>query len=100
MDLMKNWDDIKNQINSLSDDEKKEIEMFADIVGRVVERRHAIGMSQRDLAEKSGIKQSAIARLEAMRTVPQLDTLSKILKPLGLRLIVISDEDVELVHQH
>lgn len=31
----------------------------------------------------SGIKQSAIARLESMRTTPQIDTLLKILNPLG-----------------
>ena len=95
---MKKWEDVKEQIKSLSDDEKQSIEMLADIVSQMIERRQEIGLSQRDLAEKCGVKQSAIARLETMRTIPQLDTLVKLLKPLGLRLTVIPDED--LAHQH
>ena len=95
---MKKWEDIKSEITSLNDDEKQNIELLADIVSQMIERRQEIGMSQRDLAEKCGIKQSAIARLEAMRTVPQIDTLAKLLKPLGLKLAVVPNE--ELVHQH
>ena len=95
---MKKWEDVKAQMTSLSDEEKQNIEVLADIVSHMIERRQEIGLSQRDLAEKCGIKQSAIARLETMRAVPQLDTLSKLLKPLGLKLTVISDEDY--AHQH
>lgn len=95
---MKKWEDIKSEITSLNDDEKQNIELLADIVSQMIEKRQEIGLSQRDLAERCGIKQSAIARLEAMRTVPQIDTLAKLLKPLGLKLAVVPDD--ELAHQH
>lgn len=92
---MKRWEDVKSAITSLNEDEKRNIEMLADIISQMIERRQEIGLSQRDLAEKCGIKQSAIARLEKMRTVPQLDTLTKLLKPLGLKLAVIPDENIK-----
>lgn len=95
---MKKWEDVKKEMTALSTEEKQSIEVLADIVSHMIERRQEIGLSQRDLAEKCGIKQSAIARLEAMRTVPQLDTLSKLLKPLGLKLTVVIDDD--FAHQH
>ena len=39
----------------------------------------------------AGVKQSAIARLESMKSTPQIDTLFKILKPLGYTLTIVSD---------
>jgi transcriptional regulator with XRE-family HTH domain len=35
------------------------------------------------LAEAAGIKQSALARLESLKTAPQIDTLYKILTQMG-----------------
>jgi ribosome-binding protein aMBF1 (putative translation factor) len=95
---MKKWEDVKNAMTSLSNEEKQNIEVLSDIVSHMIERRQEIGLSQRDLAQKCGIKQSAIARLEAMKTVPQIDTLSKLMKPLGLKLTVVNDEN--FAHQH
>ena len=85
---MKTWDDVKKNISSLTDAENDEIDMMVDIVTQIVSRRAELGISQRELAKKSGLKQAAIARLESMKAVPQIDTLSKVLKPLGLKLCV------------
>lgn len=95
---MKKWEDVKNAMTSLSNEEKQNIEVLSDIVSHMIERRHEIGLSQRDLAQRCGIKQSAIARLEPMKTVLQIDTLSKLMKPLGLKLTVVNDEN--FAHQH
>ena len=46
-------------------------------------------MTQRDLAEASGLKQPAIARIESMRSVPRVDTLLKLLVPLGYTLSIV-----------
>jgi len=46
-------------------------------------------MSQRDLEKFTGVKQETICRIEKMKNVPQLDTLIKIMEPLGLKLTVI-----------
>ena len=45
-----------------------------------------LGLSQRDLAKLCHLPQSSIARLEAGITSPRLDTLEKILAPLGLTI--------------
>jgi predicted transcriptional regulator len=61
---------------------------FAAIAGKVSERRGAIGMSQRELAELVGTTQSAIARLERGGRPPRIDTLLKIAEALECDLIV------------
>ena len=41
------------------------------------------------LEELSGVKQPIIARMEAGKTNPQLDTMLKVLAPLGKTLAVV-----------
>lgn len=54
----------------------------------MIEAREKKGLSQRELAKLSGVKQPAIARLESMKVMPQVDTLLKILTPLGYTLSI------------
>ena len=55
----------------------------------MIEAREKQGLTQRDLAKISGVKQPAIARIESLRSTPQLDTLLKVLIPLGYSLEII-----------
>lgn len=71
----------------------EEIEIISKLVTEVIERRIELGLSQRDLATISGVKQPAIARFETLGTIPRLDTLIKILKALGLKINIIFDEE-------
>ena len=66
----------------------EEIEALASIVGTMIEQRKALGISQRELASACGMPQSSIARIESFATTPNLETLLKIMKPLGLTLTV------------
>lgn len=50
--------------------------------------RRAMGLSQTELAERSGTAQAVISRIERGAVSPSLDTLSKIAKGLGMRPIV------------
>lgn len=68
--------------------EKAQIKFETDLIGKIVEAREAKGLSQRDLAKLSGVKQPAIARIESMKTTPQIDTLIKVLTPLGYTLSI------------
>jgi predicted transcriptional regulator len=61
---------------------------FAQIAGRVAERRGAMGLSQRELAELCGTTQSAIARLERGGRPPRIDTLLRIAEALECELVV------------
>ena len=68
--------------------EKAQIKFETDLIGKIVEAREAKGLSQRDLAKLSGVKQPAIARIENMKATPQIDTLIKVLTPLGYTLSI------------
>ena len=90
---MKSWNDIKNSIGSLKIEEKEEIEIISNLVSVIIKRRIELGLSQRDLAALTGIKQPAIARFETLGSIPKLDTLIKILKALGIKIDLIPDEE-------
>ena len=66
----------------------EKMENLAAIVSKMVEKRNDLGITQRDLAAMCGIPQSSVARIESFQTTPNLDTLLKIMQPLGLKLVV------------
>jgi transcriptional regulator with XRE-family HTH domain len=54
--------------------------------------RLAAGLTQRQLAEKMGTTQSAIARLESGMQVPTLDTLCRLAAVLGVDFTITPSE--------
>ena len=58
------------------------------IIDQLIARRIEKGMTQRDLAEATGLAQPMIARFERKTTAPQLNTLMKIAEALGCTLSV------------
>lgn len=83
------FSDYLNDKCKVSEAERAQIEFETALIGKVIEAREAKGLSQRELAEISGVKQPAIARLESMRSTPQIDTLFKVLSPLGYTLSIV-----------
>jgi transcriptional regulator with XRE-family HTH domain len=62
--------------------------------GLIREARLRAGLTQRDLASRLGTTQSAIARWEAGRAQPSLETVSKLVGACGLELRVnLADAD-------
>ena len=57
-----------------------------DLVAELVAARKKKGLSQAELAERAGLPQSTVGRIEARLVSPNLETLNKILPVLGLRL--------------
>lgn len=55
---------------------------------RLLERRLALGYSQRELAEKTGTSQNRIYLIESGEANPTLDTLERLAEVLGVRLSV------------
>ena len=66
----------------------EESERWLAIAAEVAERRRALKLSQRELAELCGTTQSAIARLERGARPPRLDTLLRIANALDCELVV------------
>ena len=88
---MKTWEDYKNHVKSIDLESRRnmeEIEEIATIVSSMIERRTALGISQRTLAQRCGLPQSSVARIESFKTTPKIDTLLKLMQPLGLNLQV------------
>lgn len=73
--------------------ERARIEFEVALIGRIIEIRETKGMTQTQLAEAAGVKQSAIARLESLKATPQIDTLFKVLTPMGYKLAIVPAED-------
>lgn len=88
---MRTWEDYKNHVKSVDMESKKDIEEaenLAEIVGTMIRQRKLLGISQRELASMCDMPQSSVARIESLRTSPNLETLLKLFKPLGLTLTV------------
>ncbi|MCL2766804.1 MAG: helix-turn-helix transcriptional regulator [Peptococcaceae bacterium] len=81
--------DYMNDVTRVSPAERERINFEVAIIGKLIEAREKKGLSQRALAEISGVKQPAIARLESMKATPQIDTLFKILHPLGYTIEIV-----------
>jgi predicted transcriptional regulator len=58
----------------------------ARVIAPIVQARNAARWSQRELAQRAGVPQPVIARLEAGDNDPKLSTLTKLAHALGLEL--------------
>ena len=56
---MRSWQSKKKEIQSLTETEKSELSLAASLVAQIIETREKKGWTQRDLAQRSGIAQSA-----------------------------------------
>ena len=81
--------DYMNDETRVSPVERERINFEISLIGKMIEAREEKGLSQRELAKLSGITQPAIARLESLKATPQIDTLFKVLYPLGYTLEIV-----------
>ena len=73
----------------LTPEEIAESNLRVALIGELIKARQEKGLSQKRLEELSGVKQPVIARMERGLTSPQLDTVLKVLAPLGKTLAVV-----------
>jgi len=73
----------------LTPEEIAESNLRVALIGELIKARQEKGLSQKKLGELSGVKQPVIARMEKGITSPQLDTILKVLAPLGKTLAVV-----------
>ena len=88
---MANWNDYKESVKRNSPElaqDIREIEILSGIIGAMIDQRHQLNLSQRDLARLCDIPQSSVARIEAGTSIPNLSTLLKMFDRLGLTLTV------------
>ena len=82
------WEDFKKEL--LQDPEIKKgydaLELEYSIIAQVIQKRLNKGLTQTELAERVGNKQSAIARLEGGNSNPSVAFLKKIAEALESKL--------------
>ena len=86
-----NWKDFRKNLN-LTPEEEEIINLEKSLIQAVVEAREENGLTQKQLSELCGVKQPVIARLESAIHSPQINSIIRILKPLGYALAVVKDE--------
>lgn len=72
---------------------------WLEFVGLAIKKeRERVGMTQRELADRTGIVQSHIAKIEVNTIMVRLDTLAKIAEGLGVKASkLIIDSEVWIV---
>ena len=82
------WDELKKEIN-LSNDEMEAVKLEENLIETMIQIREEKGLSQAQLAKLCNMKQPSIARMEKRNHSPQIDSLLKILVPLGYTLEIV-----------
>ena len=85
------FDALLDSIAALGEEERAVVEeskMIANIIQALICARHEAGLSQRALANKCGMNQAMLARIESIRVSPRLDTLVHIARVLGQEISV------------
>lgn len=84
--LGRTWADVRKEL--LTPEEIAESDLRVALIGELIKARKERGLSQRELEALSGVKQPVIARMENGSTVPNLNTILKVLAPLGKTLYI------------
>jgi predicted transcriptional regulator len=86
-----NWKEFRKGLD-LTPEEEEMISLEKSLINAIVEAREENGLTQKQLSELCGIKQPVIARLESAIHSPQINSIIKILKPLGYTLAVVKED--------
>ena len=85
---MVTWKNLRNELTITKEDEQM-IELEKELIMTLVRIREEKGLTQAQMAEICGVSQPTIARMERATHSPQLDSLFKILVPLGYTLQIV-----------
>lgn len=83
----RSWDEVRAEL--FTPEEIAESNLRVALIGELIKARQEQGISQKRLEELSGVRQPVIARMEKGTTNPQIDTILKVLAPLGKTLAIV-----------
>lgn len=95
------WENFEQKIKEMTPEEDYEkLQVSADFSSKLIKARVRMGFTQNDLAERAGLKQSAIARIETKGSLPRIDTVYKLANALDSKIdfypIKVEEEKTEL----
>jgi transcriptional regulator with XRE-family HTH domain len=89
--------DIEQEARDEGPPAVRELEQFREefsLASQLIESRREGKLSQRDLAELSGVPQSEISRIETGTSNPTYATITALLRPLGKRIQLVNDRTI------
>lgn len=81
------WEDVRTEL--FTPEEITASDLRVALIGEFIKAREEKGITQKKLEELSGVKQPVIARMEKGSTSPQIETVLKVLAPLGKTLAIV-----------
>lgn len=87
----RSWEEFEKEI--FTEEEIAESDLRVALIGELIKARKEKGLSQKELERLSGVKQPIIARMEKGLTNPQIDTILKLLTPLGKTLAIVPKDN-------
>ena len=88
------WNEFEKELN-ITPEEEELIKLEMDIINATIEAREENNLTQRELSKISGVKQPVIARIEKRTNSPRIDTLFKLLYPMGYTIRIVPLEKEE-----
>lgn len=73
--------------------EKRLMELEYNLICDFIKLRSELNLTQKEMAEESGVVREMIAVIENRKKHPQINTLIKILEPFGYTLSIVKIED-------
>ncbi len=83
----RSWNDFEKDIYTA--EEIRESDLRVSLISEFIHARDELGISQKKLEELSGVKQPVIARMEKGYSNPQIETVLKLLAPMGKTLAIV-----------
>ena len=83
------WEEDAQEFDCKEHVARRPSRSWCEVLGpQIAQRRKEAGMTQRDLAEKTGIDQAAISRIESGKANPTINTLDALVEGVGFSLLV------------
>lgn len=83
----RSWEEFEKDIYTV--EEIRESDLRVSLISEFIRARDELGISQKKLEELSGVKQPIIARMEKGYSNPQIETVLKLLAPMGKTLAIV-----------
>jgi DNA-binding XRE family transcriptional regulator len=86
------WQELKDELveqGALTQEDMRASVLRVALMGELIEARKEKGLSQQELEQLSGVKRPVISRMESGSVMSQIDTVLKVLAPLGKKLAIV-----------
>ncbi len=96
MSKFETWEEVRKKLN-ITPEQEEEIRIESEIIEAIIEARENRKMTQMEISRKSGLTQSAIARVERGIHSPTMQTIIKYLHAIGYTLKVVPTNNHKVV---